>query len=759
MKKIKQIHKLLSVLLIGILCMQLSACGKKEVKEEVTGDVWVPEYLNLPLGETSISDALLAGNTLYYVGYNYDEKTETGKNELGKMTLGQNAQPEKIPFEMQDNDWIATMGIDKDGNLILVCQSTQVEGEDWEHAVRTWVIHTIDETGSVIKSMDVTETIEKNKTPNEEDSSYISDMAVDKDGNLYLSNSQNTIWVLNPEGQFMFKVSVNDWIQGIGTTKEGQVVACTYEENGVVIKSIDVAARDWGKKVEVKGASNVRMIAPGQNKGCLMITGESLKEYDMDGSEEPKEILNWLNADINSDNIRSFQMLEDGRIAVFSQSWNEGTTNQELILLTKKAASETVEKEKVVIGAMYIDQDTKSAVIDFNKKSDKYKVSVKEYGGDEDWEAALTQMNTDIMNGAVDIFKISDGSGLTSYIGKGALEDLTPYLDADSELKKEDFVQSALNVYTVDHKLYGIPSKFSLSTVFGKASELAGKEGWTLDEFMQYADSLPADAELLEYGSKASAFTFCMGYNMNQFIDAATGKCNFNSEPFIQVMEYANRFPETTEYDESAPSMPVRVQEGNLKLVYGSIDNMEAYQMYSHIFDGDMTTVGYPSVNGSGIALSSYDTYGICSKSAHKEAAWEFLRTFYLGASQKENLHWGFPVNKNALEEMLAKSMEKEWVLDENGEPELDEEGNPIEREKTTWGYDNWETTIYAATQEEVDAVRKMIDSADMVYSYDMEISKILEEELAPFYKGQKSAKEVAEIIQNRVQLYLDEIG
>ena len=76
---------------------------------------------------------------------------------------------------------------------------------------------------------------------------------------------------------------------------------------------------------------------------------------------------------------------------------------------------------------------------------------------------------------------------------------------------------------------------------------------------------------------------------------------------------------------------------------------------------------------------------------------------------------------------------------------------------KTTWGYDDFQIEIYAATQEEVAAVRELIETVETSYQYDTQLNTIIEEETAAFFEGQKSAKDVADIIQSRVQIYINE--
>jgi ABC-type glycerol-3-phosphate transport system substrate-binding protein len=168
------------------------------------------------------------------------------------------------------------------------------------------------------------------------------------------------------------------------------------------------------------------------------------------------------------------------------------------------------------------------------------------------------------------------------------------------------------------------------------------------------------------------------------------------------------------------------------------------------MFGEPVTFIGYPTSSGKGSAISPSEiTLGVSSKSKNKEGAWEFVRTFLTPEYQTKEYLWGFPVLKSALDEKLNKAMEPEFYTDESG--------NQVKSPKTTWGYDDAEFEIYEATQEDVDAIKFLIDNVDSVYDYNTEIYKILSEEAAPFFTGQKSAKDVAAIIQSRVQIYVNE--
>jgi hypothetical protein len=60
-------------------------------------------------------------------------------------------------------------------------------------------------------------------------------------------------------------------------------------------------------------------------------------------------------------------------------------------------------------------------------------------------------------------------------------------------------------------------------------------------------------------------------------------------------------------------------------------------------------------------------------------------------------------------------------------------------------------------TDEDVKNIQKLIDSADTLANADEEVFSLITEEAEAFFKGQKSAEEVAEVIQSRVSIYVKE--
>ena len=60
-------------------------------------------------------------------------------------------------------------------------------------------------------------------------------------------------------------------------------------------------------------------------------------------------------------------------------------------------------------------------------------------------------------------------------------------------------------------------------------------------------------------------------------------------------------------------------------------------------------------------------------------------------------------------------------------------------------------------TQEQVDDFKTLIDGATPGGAYDTDIQEIIQDEAGAYFAGDKTADEVAKLIQSRVSIYLGE--
>ena len=85
-----------------------------------------------------------------------------------------------------------------------------------------------------------------------------------------------------------------------------------------------------------------------------------------------------------------------------------------------------------------------------------------------------------------------------------------------------------------------------------------------------------------------------------------------------------------------------------------------------------------------------------------------------------------------------------------------DEHGNKIEYDDIWW-IGGQEIPIPPMTHAEVDMLVNYILTVNSVGEYNQALVNIIDEETAFFFAGQKSARDVVEIIQSRAQIYVNE--
>lgn len=755
----KKTKKITSFLLAGVMTLSLAACGNDTKESNEDKYTYVPEYISLPSDENSNNNVLcVVGTNLIYNRYEWDPDTYESSFKLLRLDFSQeNPTPEELPISWEEGQDMMQMTCDGEGNYYAAIRQYEMTSEGIpDYNKRSLALEKYQSDGEVVFSVDLSSHM------SDSEYSYIQYMDLDKDGNIYVSDSQHSVWIFDKEGQFLFDINADNWIQGLGRAKDGDVYIMQWGNTDVELRKIDVATKALGTSLTgLPGNMNYNGFKPGLEKDIMVLGNNSLYDYDIN-TQTYETILNYLDCDINGNNIQMVSSLEDGRIFLYYRDYYANTSD--IMLLTKTLSTNMEEKKIITYGCMYVEDGVQSAIIAFNKSNPEYRIKVKDYAESIDrssengYQDAITQLNNDILIGnAPDLISLSNVR-IKQLAAKGVLEDIMPYLENSSILEKDNLLESVLTAYTYSDVLCGIPTTFSISTLMSSVSLVGDGDSWTLDELMAAANAMPEGSQIIQYANQLSILNYCMTFNQDAFIDWETGKCNFTGEEFIKVLEFANQFPAGYNYSEDMPEMPDLIKEGKLLLADQYVSSVSDYQIIHTIFGEPINCIGYPTSTGSGSALQGSGAIGITSKSKVKDGAWQFIESYISGSTSNPRYSWGFSVMKDKLEEQFEEEMKPEYEYDEKGEILLDNEGNKVERSQGGWSFGNGDSyEIYASTQEEVDAVRELINKTTTVWAYENDILTIMQEEAEPYFQGQKTAQEVANIIQSRIQVYVNE--
>ena len=221
------------------------------------------------------------------------------------------------------------------------------------------------------------------------------------------------------------------------------------------------------------------------------------------------------------------------------------------------------------------------------------------------------------------------------------------------------------------------------------------------------------------------------------FYDDVKCEYNFKCQEFYDLLEIIAAFPESIKITEK--SLPAMLRNREVLLCSISLGDFSSIQLYEELYGEDINIIGYPVKNGSGSIVRFSRLMAINAKSENKEVAWQFIRSFLTEEGQR-SISGNMPLNKKLYENMIEEAMK------------------PLgEGDKMSYVFDNIEFKIGELSSENADKMREEVYGINSRYIHNSNIYSIILEESGAYFAGDKSAQEVADIIQNRVNMYIEE--
>jgi ABC-type glycerol-3-phosphate transport system substrate-binding protein len=397
--------------------------------------------------------------------------------------------------------------------------------------------------------------------------------------------------------------------------------------------------------------------------------------------------------------------------------------------------SPTNERKKLLtIGRVgETDGDISKAVAAFNEQSRAYYIRDKRYSLD----GGEFQLRMDLMEGVgPDILPANYIDGQL-YARKGLLAELSSYLSEDTDLQ-ESILSAAKEK---DDGLYILPISYQLYAAYAP-KELVQGTNWSIEEFQELLTAYPDDNVLgaLSPWMKVQAL---LAYDLSSFVDYDTMTCRFETQEFYDYLAYLKEIC-TREYSDEQRTL----------LQGSSFNTLRQYKEFQSAMGGRFQLLGYPSNNGNGIYASVSQSFCIVKGTGNEAAAWEFL-SFLLSEDYQENCY-GFPVRKSVLDARLTAAQESFPPETLEGDPQ---QMLQIARGNTVSGGQSGESAeLEGLTAAEINEFQTLVSKIGLIQAgKNTDDISIIYEELSPYFTGEKTAEDVAAIIQNRFSIYLSE--
>ncbi|MBD5528818.1 MAG: carbohydrate ABC transporter substrate-binding protein [Lachnospiraceae bacterium] len=555
-------------------------------------------------------------------------------------------------------------------------------------------------------------------------------------GNAFFVDSSENVYLVGRDGVTRFGGNVQEGknykLKGIvclwSENDSGNVecMAATAEEITLYELKENGAAEEWTLKVS---AQEVHGIQSGSEETLCLATNQEILFLDKESGSLLART-DTMKLGVHSV-LAGYYDESGGVLQLYSLAGTDTEKLQYSVLSERDTSAE--QRTEIIYGMVCgVNRgDTSSiwrAIAAFNQSSNEYYVTIRDYYNNTD------RLHADMAAGnGPDVIDMTYSEYYESYVKNGYLEDLSPYLDQSQY--KDDIIWNILDTFRIGDGLYIFTPQVQLRGVAIHPEYETAIEEWNMKSFLDMVEQNQWEKAPVggQVGNPQMLLSFLLSGRQDEFIDWEQKKAAFESEEFVNLLElckeYAERdwsYAEEQTYEEQKRN--ILCQEIYLGW------NFTTYLSHVDVYGREYPLYGYPTLYGQTYVIAACpDSCAIYSGSSRKEGAWAFIESLLWDSNQKfcGIANPGLPVRGSMLKEVAEES--KEMPVRSDGE-------------------------MLTITDAEIYIVEEIFYHGKLCNGVmDYDIWTVITEETAPYFAGDKSAEDVARIIQSRVGIILQE--
>lgn len=721
MRKIFTLILIILFLLTG--CVETGST-QSELSGAATNIIPVADFTRPIVEMEDNSYNSLVGEYLYYVNYIYGKETKQWSSQFYRKNVLDDTEPIQLLQDKASNYVLETFVVDRKQNYYCL-------GSEKKEGVKYYCLEKWNSEDQLIYSR----TFAGDSIPVWKGSDLYGGIA-DAEGNLCLYSYTGGFYFFDTEGDFINRQTsgsiraeemADAGAEGIFlvAVREKDILLCPVDmEKGIMDMQNPIS-------VEVTGYS-IPEVFSGYEHGIYLSMDSHLWTYHPKTGEKAA-VVDWDHSWVNiSDNkIEQISPLKTGGLLISMDDW--GTNGYELAAITWKDESTLPQRKAITLGVITklgAESPILNMVRDFNKQSREWKVEIIVYGEDSRYPTSdvIDELKMQLLQGnGPDLIQLDD-TDVESLNRQGVFENLETYFEKSDAVKLSDLLDIATESCYVDGKLIGVLPWFRLETVIARAD--GEPDGWTYEEVLDVMEKQPEQKLEHFIGTQTGLMHFLFRSGMEEFVNMREGVSYFSDKRFIQLLERINALSLTPlERNESFSQYDVwdSFLKGEYTVFTWNLYGMDSYLQLSQYLGDRIKWIGWPSHDGEPVYLTTGSRVGINSASQNKEGAWTFLEFMLSDQSQTWGAlsAFGFPVRKENFNRYLRMALAETTVIKQKDISQM----------------------------EELVAHGKFSPSRSF-----SPVDTILREECTEYFAGKQTAEDTANIIQDRVQLYLDEL-
>ena len=684
---------------ITALCLPLSSCGGGSVPEGavVLDGVYKAENIAMPQTDHMLGSPVISGGETYLIEWSDDgDYLLTGSGERYAL------DGIRTSWLYPDSDEVAFYGMDDGMNDIYgVMKDGQL----------LWTIPVTEYMKSPLKS---------------KMSGELGTLFMIKAKDLWYIIGEKDIVIVDESGAVQKHITADGSVVTAFEYKD-KVSVITANRHLILSGTDETDGPPWNAVLDKKYS-----IVGGTDKDTALVRQADtlIKVNAADLSEEL--LINFNNSGLKGSGIISFVYESDDLLWCLSRLPGSG---HEACRLTR-VGQRIFDRDRVV-NLVYFENGPvyDTAAYLFNKNQDDYFVQLKPYTGDSFDEYDRYVDLTVIGGGDCDLLELRGDTG--KYISKGLFADLYAGV-----VSREDIFSPVRKLYERGGALPVIPLSFGIWGMQSDGTLTDGGDGWTPERFMEICES---GAPVQDLRSGNAVFHL---YGFDEAMYTSFVGESFDREAFLEYTRFLSLKMTDGDDGQDPPlgflNMFGRRSWIDTKLIGGK----KGYSI-----------IGNPTSHGGRFKVCGYEELAVLKDSPSSEGAKAFLRYLLTGEYLSEGgMTTAIPSTKGCAEKSWEWELSyiagyavirgRERIFDVTYEM-LDENGDL--KEMYT------DLTDYTPNDEKLfDEYISFLESVEPMEPIPTAVMDIINEELSAV-EGGRSAGEIADILEKRINLYLQE--
>ncbi|MGO4695897.1 ABC transporter substrate-binding protein [Paenibacillus sp. 2TAB26] len=354
----------------------------------------------------------------------------------------------------------------------------------------------------------------------------------------------------------------------------------------------------------------------------------------------------------------------------------------------------------------------------------------------EEYEKYTKTTNAALLSGkGPDIFDISS-LPIEDYVSKKLILNMDELMEKDKTINKSDLQMNILDQLKSNDGMYTMPFGFSLRAFIGDGDILGNTDiddkNWTWKEFEKTVKVLGEKGPERRYAMANDPPEMLLQEMLmdkySEFVDHAAKEAKFDSPLFMEAMQQIKGMFDNKVM--TAEQADIGKQMFHSIVIESPADFINAPLLYF----SNPKLLQKPEQKG-GTRIITYSRFAIQAQSPVKEEAWKFISFLLSVEGQSLQDRVGFSLLKSVNEKQL----------------------NEIQQQVKGGTYKLPDGKVPQVTDEQFNQFKELTSTADNYSDVDGKVFSIVGDEASSFFSEQKSAEEVAKLIQNKVTTYLNE--